>query len=138
RSAKPARDGVIVDASPGNAGSSPSVIGSPSTADGAISVAANDPWENLPGATLTFSGKTITAINANGDPFSSLAGLKIKVIANNPATPGNESLRCSVDDFGGPNSLGANTIAVVTRGNSARVATARVGQHAGDAAVTRE
>src|SRR5881396_3239673 len=130
-----AKAGVIVVASAGNAGPSPYVIGSPSTADGAISVAANDPWENLPGATLTFSGKTITAINANGDPFSSLAGLKIKVIANNPATPGNESLGCSVDDFGGPNSLGANTIAVVTRGTCARVAKAIFGQQAGAAAV---
>src|SRR5437667_6468708 len=130
-----AKAGDIVVASADNAGPSPYVIGSPSTADGAISVAANDPWENLPGATLTFSGKTNTAINANGHPFSSLAGLKIKVIANNPATPGNESLGCSVDDFGGPNSLGAHTIAVVTRGTCARVAKAIFGQQAGAAAV---
>src|SRR5204862_6170838 len=50
-----AKAGVIVVASAGNAGPSPYVIGSPSTADGAISVAANAPWENLPGAPQTSS-----------------------------------------------------------------------------------
>src|SRR5439155_19622542 len=57
--------GVIVVASAGNAGPSPYVIGSPSTADGAISVAANDPYPTFPGAMLSFSGTTTPAINAN-------------------------------------------------------------------------
>jgi len=131
-----AKAGVIVVASAGNEGPSQYMTGSPATADGAISVAANDPYPNFPGATLTFSGTTIPAINANGHPLSGLAGLKIKVITDNPATVSrDESLGCSVDDFGGPNSLAANTIAVVNRGVCARVAKAIFGEQAGAAAV---
>ena len=122
-----AKAGVIVVASAGNAGPSPYVIGSPSTADGAISVAANDPWQNLPGATLTFSGKTITAINANGFALPASSTFNIKVIT------GSGSLGCSVAAFGGP--LSPNTIAVVNRGVCARVAKAIFGQQAGAVAV---
>src|SRR5205823_12672420 len=49
-----AKAGVIVVASAGNEGPSPYVTSSPASADGAISVAANDPYPTFPGATLTF------------------------------------------------------------------------------------
>jgi subtilisin family serine protease len=128
-----AKAGVIVVASAGNSGFSPYITGSPATADGAISVAANDPYPNFPGATLTFSGTTIFAVNANEFALPSSATFNIKVIKNDPATSRDESLGCSVADFGGP--LPLNTIAVVNRGVCARVAKAIFGQQAGAAAV---
>src|SRR6266699_3020580 len=126
-----AKAGVIVVASAGNSGPSPYVTGSPATGDGAISVAANDPYPNFPGATLTFSGTTIPAINANGFALAASSTLNIKVIKN--VGTGRESLGCSVAAFGGP--LPPNTIAVVNRGTCARVAKAIFGQQAGAAAV---
>jgi subtilisin family serine protease len=122
-----AKAGVIVVASAGNAGPSPYVTGSPASADGAISVAANDPYLSFPGATLTFSGTTIPAINANGFALSGSSTFNIKVIT------GSGSLGCHVADFGGP--LPPNTIAVVNRGTCARVSKAIFGQQAGAAAV---
>src|SRR5438094_5209909 len=124
-----AKAGVIVVASAGNAGPSPYVVGSPSTADGAISVAANDPWQALPGANITAGGLTVPAINANGFALSGTAAYKIKVLT------GINVLGCSVDAFGGPNSLPSGTIVVVNRGTCARVAKAIYGQKAGAAAV---
>ena len=50
-----AKDGVIVVASSGNEGSSPYMTGSPASGTGTISVAANDPTQQFPAATLTFS-----------------------------------------------------------------------------------
>jgi len=125
-----ARAGVVVVASAGNSGFSPYITGSPATAEGAISVAANDPYPNFPGATLTFSGTTIPAINANGFALSGTSTFNVKVIKN---VAGSESLGCSVAAFGGP--LPPNTIAVVNRGTCARVAKAIFGQQAGAAVV---
>jgi len=124
-----AKAGVIVVASAGNSGPSQYVTGSPATAEGAISVAANDPYPSFPGAMLTFSGTTIPAINANGFALSGTATYKVKVLT------GANVLGCSVDAFGGPNSLPSGTIVVVNRGTCARVAKAIYGQKAGAAAV---
>ena len=106
-----AKAGVIVVASAGNGGPSPYVTGSPASADGAISVAASDSNPSFPGATLTFSGTAIPAINANGFALPGSSTFNIKVIKN---VLGSESLGCHVADFGGP--LPGNTIAVVNRG----------------------
>jgi len=125
-----AKAGVIVVASAGNSAFSPYITGSPATAEGAISVAANDPYPNFPGATLTFSGTTIPAINANGFALSGSSTFNVKVIKN---ADGTLSLGCSVAAFGGP--LPPNTIAVVNRGVCARVAKAIFGQQAGAAVV---
>src|SRR5690348_3055423 len=54
-----AKAGVIVVTSAGNEGPSPYVAGSPSTAAGAISVAAVDPWQTLPGASITAGTLTV-------------------------------------------------------------------------------
>src|SRR5258706_5858630 len=77
-----ARAGVIVVASAGNSGPNPYITGSPASADGGISVAANEPYPNFPGATLTFSATTIPAIDANGFALPSSATFNIKVIKN--------------------------------------------------------
>ncbi len=130
-----AKAGVVVVASAGNSGPNQYITGSPATADGAISVAANDSIPDFPGATITLpSGPPISAINANGYSFAGAVNYTIKVISDNPATPTvDESLGCSVAAFGGP--LPPNTIAVVNRGTCARVAKAIFGQQAGAAAV---
>jgi minor extracellular serine protease Vpr len=122
-----ARAGVVVIASAGNSGASQYIDGSPATADGAVSVAANDPTATFPGASLTFGGTTIPAIDANGFPLSGTTTYNIKVLT------GANVLGCSVAAFGGP--LPPNTIAVVNRGTCARVAKAIFGQQAGAAAV---
>jgi minor extracellular serine protease Vpr len=128
-----AKAGVVVVASAGNSGPNPYITGSPASADGAISVAANDPYPTFPGATLTFSGTTIPAVNANEFALPNSAAFSIKVIKDDPATTSrDESLGCSVADFG---TLPPNTIAVVNRGVCARVAKAIFGQQAGAAAV---
>src|SRR5438132_246201 len=124
-----AKAGVIVVASAGNSGPSPYVTGSPATADGAISVAANDPWQALPGANITAGTLAVPAIDANGYPLSGTTSYTIKVLT------GANVLGCSVDAFAGLNSLPPGTIVVVNRGTCARVAKAIYGQKAGAAAV---
>src|SRR5258707_1386668 len=92
-----ARAGVVVVASAGNSGFSPYITGSPATADGAISVAANDPYPTFPGPTPTFTGATVPPHDANGFPLPASATFNIKVIKDNPATGSrNESLCCSL------------------------------------------
>ncbi len=130
-----AHAGVIVVTSAGNSGPNPYIVGSPSTANGAISVAASDPYAGFPGATLTLSnGIVISAISANGSVFADGSTYSnILTLVDNPATAENESLGCSVAAY--PSPLPANTLAVVVRGVCARVAKAIYGQQAGAAAV---
>ncbi len=131
--------GIVVATSAGNNGLNQYIVGSPSTADGAISVAAIDGTQSFPGASITLPDFTINnAINANGYQFSGPVTYSIKVIKNDTTTATrDESLGCSVADFTGPTlaPLPPNTIAVVNRGVCARVAKAIFGQQAGAAAV---
>jgi len=127
-----AKAGVIVVASAGNDGPSPYVTGSPASAVGAISVAATDPWQTLPGATVVAGGVNVQAINANGYPLSGSQSYTLKVLKDNPATSEDESIGCSVAAFG---AVPPGTIVVVNRGVCARVAKAIFGQQAGAAAV---
>jgi minor extracellular serine protease Vpr len=130
-----ARAGVIVVTSAGNSGANQYITGSPGTAQGAIATAANDPWATTPAARIVLSnGVSMTGINANGHSLANLPDpFKVKVIVDNPDTPENEALGCSVEAFGGP--LPPNTIAVVNRDVCARVAKAIFGEKAGAAAV---
>ena len=128
-----AKAGMVVVASAGNSGPNQYITGAPAVGTGAISVAANESSQTFPGFNLAFTGGPITAINANGSTVANGTSYTIKVIADDPATTTvNESLGCSVSDFG---SLGPNTMAVVVRGTCARVAKAIFGQQAGAAAV---
>src|SRR5439155_22628995 len=117
--------GIVVVASAGNSGANQYIAGSPATAEGAISVAANDPTPSFPGASITFSGGTIPAIDANGHPLSGTTSYTIKVLT------GANVLGCSVAAFGGP--LPPNTIALVNRRTCAPVAKAVYWQQAGTA-----
>jgi subtilisin family serine protease len=125
------KDGVIVVTSAGNEGPVPYMVGSPSTASGAISVAASDPTPSFPGAHLALStGATVDAINANASTFANGLNLPVVVVGNGA---GGISLGCSVADFTAANVTGK--LAVVQRGTCARVAKAIFGQQAGAAAV---
>jgi minor extracellular serine protease Vpr len=143
-----AMDGVIVVTSAGNNNPSPYIVGSPSTADGAISTAAVDAWTATPGATLTTTpsipGNPFTLINANGAAVNAMSG-PVVVLKDNPATTtdqagyigsANEALGCSPASYTFNGIVpGGNQIAVVQRGTCARVARGIFGQQAGAAAV---
>ncbi len=127
-------DGIAVVASAGNAGQNAYVVGSPSAANGVLSVAAVDgSTPTLPGAilNLTSSGgvaqSPVQAIDANGAPLPS-GTFKVKVLRN---ADGSVSLGCSKAEYAGT----AGMVVVTTRGTCARVARAVFGDEAGDAAV---
>ena len=133
-----AKDGVIVIASSGNAGSNPYITGTPASGTGVVSVAASDPNQSFPGANLTLtkadatSGGTRQAIVANGFEPLPAGPFNLKVIFSAPNVI---SLGCSVaaDQASGP--ILPNTYIVVARGTCARVAKAIFGQQAGAAGV---
>jgi minor extracellular serine protease Vpr len=123
--------GVIVVASAGNSGQNPYITGSPSTGDGALSVAANDPTQSFPGVNLALStGQSIVAINANGAAVSDGTTLPVKVLRN---ADGSVSLGCNPQEY--VNAGVTGDLAITTRGVCARVARAIFGQQAGAAAV---
>jgi minor extracellular serine protease Vpr len=127
-------DGISVVASAGNAGGNGYMVGSPSTANGVLSVAAMDgTTPTFPGGHFALStGTTLDAINANGATFSN--GLTLPVVVVHDSTkPGGISLGCSTADFQAANVTGK--LAVVQRGTCARVAKAIFGSDAGAAAV---
>jgi len=123
-------DGITVVASAGNEGSSAYMVGSPSTANGVLSVAAMD------GSTATFSGGailtltkpdgtpggTVPTINANGASLPP-GPFPVKVLTN--------VLGCSPGDYTGS----TGTVVITVRGTCARVARAVYGQKAGAVAV---
>ena len=125
--------GVIVVASAGNSGPNQYITGSPATAEGAISVAATDPSPTFPAVNVALTGGvTLKGVNANEFEYTGPIPLTVKIIADDPDTPRNESLGCSVADYG---TLPANALAVVNRGVCARVAKPIFGQQAGAKAV---
>jgi len=127
-------DGISVVASAGNAGPSGYMVGSPSTANGVLSVAAMDgTTPTFPGGHFALStGKTLDAINANGATFADGTTLPV-VVVHDASQPGGISLGCSTADFQAANVTGK--LAVVQRGTCARVAKAIFGSDAGAAAV---
>ena len=127
-------DGVSVVASAGNAGGNGYMVGSPSTANGVLSVAAMDgTTPTFPGGHFALStGTTLDAINANGATFSNGLTLPV-VVVHDSSQPGGVSLGCSVAAFTAANVAGK--LAVVQRGTCARVAKAIYGRDAGAAAV---
>jgi subtilisin family serine protease len=126
--------GVVVVTSAGNSGPSPYLVGSPSTGEGVISTSAVDSTEKFPGASVAFSnGTTLGALNANGASLSGLPTMKTVIVKD---SVGNVSLGCSAEAFTAAGIVpGGNQLAVVQRGDCARVAKAIYGQQAGAAAV---
>jgi hypothetical protein len=127
-------DGVSVVASAGNEGPSGYMVGSPSTSNGVLSVAAMDgTTPTYPGAHFALStGTSLNAINANNATFSDGTTLPV-VVVRDASQPGGISLGCSVAAFTAANVVGK--LAVVQRGTCARVAKAIFGRDAGAAAV---
>ena len=128
-------DGVSVVASAGNEGGNGYMVGSPSTANGVLSVAAMDgTTPTFPGGHFALStGTSLDAINANGATFSNGTTMPVVVI-HDASQPGGVSLGCSVAAFQAAGNL-TGKLAVVQRGTCARVAKAIFGSDAGAAAV---
>ncbi len=127
-------DGIAVVASAGNAGPNAYMVGSPSTSNGVLSVAAIDgSTPTYPGANLTLttsgggSAGVVSAIDANGAALPS-GSFHVKVLRN---ADGSVSLGCNKAEYAGT----AGMVVVTTRGTCARVARAVFGDEAGDAAV---
>lgn len=127
--------GIVVVASAGNAGQSPYVVGSPAAADGVIAVAAVDSSKALAGATLTLPNSTVVVSNSNGATLPS-ESLTLVVLTDQADTPEDESLGCSTGAYAAAGiAPGKNQLAVVTRGECARVAKPIYGQQSGAAGV---
>ncbi len=122
-------DGISVVTSAGNEGNNAYLVGSPSTSNGILSVAAMDASvPAYPGATLSLStGASVTAIDANGATPPS-GSFPVKVLRN---ADGSISLGCNKAEYAGT----AGKVVVTRRGTCARVARAVFGDEAGDAAV---
>jgi minor extracellular serine protease Vpr len=121
--------GTVVVTSAGNSGPNAYLVGAPSVANRALSVAAIDASSpTFPGANLALNtGKTIQAINANnGGPLPISAPI---LVLKNP--DGTVSLGCNPDEYAGA----AGKIVVTVRGTCARVARAIFGQQHGAVAV---
>jgi subtilisin family serine protease len=141
-----AKTGMIVVTSAGNSGPSQYITGSPGTATGAISTAANDANQSFPGANIALNtGTSAQAINANGVPNSAFPPANTPIVVVREAS-GAISRGCEGIGAGGapvPGSApgefaaagAAGKIAVVIRGDCARVAKAINGQKAGAVAV---
>ncbi len=124
-----ARDGVIVIASSGNSGPNAYMTGTPAASPGALSVAANDPTQQFPGANLTLtkadhtSGGTLQAIVINGFSPLPTGAFNIRVVwANAAHTIISNGCSVAQDTAAGP--VAPNTILIVARGVCARVAKA--------------
>jgi minor extracellular serine protease Vpr len=125
-----ALEGTVVVTSAGNSGPNGYIVGAPSVANRAISVAAVDAsGATFPGANIALNtGKTIQAINANNGGPLPPANTPIVVLRN---PDGSVSLGCNPDEYAGT----AGKIVVTVRGTCARVARAIYGQDHGAAAV---
>ncbi|MCU1501966.1 MAG: vpr [Ilumatobacteraceae bacterium] len=122
------RAGVVVVASAGNPGQAAYLVGSPSTANRALSVGAVDAHATLPGGEISDGTRTIDAINANNGPLP-VTGTIVVV----PDGSGGISLGCDAADYPPPTT--PSTIYVTLRGDCARVDRATLGQAAGGQAV---
>jgi len=123
------RAGVLVVAAAGNAGTSPYVVSSPSTADRALSVAALDAQPTLPGVVISLTPTgTVSGQNSNES-----AGLPVTAaLLVVPDGAGGIGSGCNPASI--PGSL-AGAIVVVRRGECTRVEKAMNAQAKGAGAV---
>jgi subtilisin family serine protease len=121
--------GIVVVASAGNDGPNAFIVGSPSTAEGVISVAAIDTIPQFRMATVVGGTVNLSAINANEHPLSSPVTGPLRVLTT---SGGGISLGCAAADYAG---VQVGDIVVTLRGVCARVDRAIFGEAAGAAAV---
>lgn len=122
--------GIIVVAAAGNEGPNAFMVGSPSTADGVISVAALDSTPSFRAANIALSGGlNLQAINANDHPLASPVSGPLRVLSDGA---GGISLGCAAADYAG---VQPGDVVVTLRGVCARVDRAILGEAAGAAAV---
>jgi minor extracellular serine protease Vpr len=131
-----AEAGVVVVTAAGNEGAGAYIVGAPSVASRAISVASIDAsGATFPGATAALStGQSITMINANGASFASGVTLPVAVLRTS-YPDGPVSLGCDPAEYGNYPGGVTGKLVVTVRGTCARVARAIFGQQAGAAAV---
>jgi len=123
--------GIVVAIAAGNAGPVPYILGSPGSADKALTAAAMDARSGFPGATMALSpGGNIIAQDSNGSPFSD--GTMDNVVVLKDAM-GHVSLGCNPAEYTAAGVAGK--LVVTRRGTCARVARAIFGQQAGAVAV---
>jgi len=126
------RAGVVVVTAAGNEGPIPYIIGSPATADGAISVAATEIVRVM---NMTLNDGKVIPLQLSND-VSSAEGAVYTVInlSDYSSTSGyDETLGCNTADF--PTTLFTSCLVVVNRGICARVIKALNGQAVGAAVV---
>jgi len=121
-----ARSGVVVVISAGNEGPNQYIVGSPGSAEGAITVAASDPTQSFPGAlfTLNTGGAALPVQNSNNAPFGSSYSIVVLRTAS-----GAVSLGCDPAEYAAAGVAGK--LVVTQRGTCARVARAVYAQQAG-------
>ena len=130
--------GIVVVASAGNDNDLRYITGTPASATRAISVAATDTPATVPFGNFAMPAaggdpaSTISALDANGYPFTSPLTLTVKVLKTGTAV----GLGCSVAEFQANGGV-VGKLAVVNRGTCGRVAKAIYGQMAGAAAVVQ-
>ena len=136
-----AKAGVVVVASAGNEGPNPYIVGSPGTADGAITVAANDPTRQLPRRVVCAQRRRRTACVpsmptvyafASGDVYADRRGSRFESGRVRRAGLRAIGIRAYVT-ANGAGSLAGKMI-VTLRGTCARVARAVYAQQHGAAA----
>jgi len=103
--------GVVVVASAGNAGNSSYIVGAPSTADSAISVAASTTGF-MTSPYLTYAGDNKVPYTTSGNPFTTALTAELVDVSTIAEA---DALLCNIADVTG-NPL-ANKIALISRGD---------------------
>jgi minor extracellular serine protease Vpr len=125
--------GVVPVLSAGNEGDITYIVGSPGTAERAISVAAIDTVESFPGAQLSAGDVSLQLQVSNEAPIDQPITGELVVLQDDPATADvDESLGCTAEDY---SEVSTGDIVVTFRGVCPRIDRATLGQAAGAAAV---
>ncbi|WNB84682.1 S8 family serine peptidase [Cellulomonas sp. ATA003] len=127
-----ARAGTVPVLAAGNSGDITYIVGSPGTAERALSVAALDTVASYPAALLTAGDTELQLQVSNAVDIPDPATGPLVVLDDDPATPADESLGCAAADYA---DLEDGAVVVTVRGVCPRVDRAILGQEAGAAAV---
>jgi subtilisin family serine protease len=124
-----ARDGVIVVSASGNEGPAPYMTSSPGSAQGTLSVAANDPIQTFSGAQLATSSGTALLTHSNNADYTDGLTAPIYLMPADPTSAldgptdtGSIGLGCDPADYAGA----AGKIVIAQRGQAADPTCGRV------------